>query len=118
MPPALLATAADVQARSAQPLDDEQQACAAAPLADASAIIRTKVPDMPQPPPHPAVGVVATTVLRALSTPADGLTNKTVGEVPRTAAHAGGGLYFTEDELELLRPVPPSPSGAFSIWTV
>jgi hypothetical protein len=35
----LLATLADVQARSAQPLDDEQQARAAVLLADASAII-------------------------------------------------------------------------------
>lgn len=115
---ALLATVADVQARSAQPLDDEQLARVAVLLADASAIVRTKVPDMPQPPPDTAVGVVCTAALRALATPADGLTNETVGEVSRTAAHAGGGLYFTDDELELLRPVPPSPSGVFSIWLI
>lgn len=66
----LFATVADVQARSPQPLDDEQQARAAVLLADASAIIRTKVPDMPQPPPDTAVGVVCTAVLRALATPA------------------------------------------------
>jgi hypothetical protein len=118
MPTTIFATVADVQARSVQPLDDEQQARAAVLLADASAIIRTKVPDMPQPPPDTAVGVVCTAVLRALANPADGLTTETVGEVSRTAAHAGGGLYFTDDELELLRPVPPSPSGAFSIWTI
>jgi hypothetical protein len=118
MPVTPLASVGDVQARAAQPLDDEQLARAAVLLADASAIVHTKVPDMPQPPPDTAVGVVATAVLRALATPADGLTNETVGEVSRTAAHAGGGLYFTADELELLRPVPPSPTGAFSIWTV
>jgi hypothetical protein len=116
--PAVFASVNDVQARSPQPLDADQQARAAVLLADASAIIRTRVPEMPQPPPDTAVGVVATAVLRALANPADGLTNETVGEVSRTAAHAGGGLYFTEDELELLRPVPPTPSRAFSIWTV
>lgn len=65
------------------------------------------------------MGVVSTAVIRALATPADGLSTETVGEVARTAAHAGsGGLYFTADELELLRPVPPAPRGAFTIWTV
>ncbi|MFC0434566.1 hypothetical protein [Kutzneria buriramensis] len=113
-----LATVSDVQARSPQPLDDQQQARAAVLLADASAIVQAKVPDMPQPPPDTAVGVVATAVLRALATPADGLTNESVGEVSRTSAHPGGGLYFTDDELELLRPVHPGPGGAFSIWTV
>ena len=117
MPAVPLATVADVQARSAQPLDTEQQARAGVLLADASAMIRVLVPDMPQPPPDTVVGVVTTAVLRALATPADGLTTESVGEVSRTAAHAGGGLYFTEDELALLCPVPPSPTGAFSIWT-
>ncbi len=114
----LLATVADVQARSAQLLDDEQLARAVVLLADASAIVRAKVPDMPQPPPDTAVGVVCTAVLRALATPADGLTNESVGEVSRTSAHPGGGLYFTDDELALLRPTHPEPGGAFSIWTV
>jgi hypothetical protein len=118
MPSIALATLADVQARSAQPLNDEQQARATVLLLDASAMVGTLVPDMPQPPPDTAVGVVSTAVLRALANPADGLTTETVGEVSRTAAHAGGGLYFTADELELLRPVPPAPRGAFTIWTV
>jgi hypothetical protein len=113
-----LASINDVQARAPQQLDDEQLARAGVLLADAAAIIHSRVPDMPHPPPATAVGVVCTAVLRALANPADGLTTETVGETSRTAAHPGGGLYIRDEELELLRSVPPSPSGAFSIWTV
>jgi hypothetical protein len=117
MAPTPLATVTDVQARTPQPLTDEQKARVAVLLADASAIARSKVPDMPAPPPDTAVGIICTAVLRALATPADGIESETVGDYSRTAAHSGGGLYFTADELDLLRPIPPAPRGAFSIWT-
>ncbi|GGU46784.1 hypothetical protein GCM10010178_44000 [Lentzea flava] len=47
--------------------------------------------------------------------PPEGLKDEAIGGHSRTLAHDGGGLYFTETELDLLRP---NPSGrAFSIWT-
>jgi hypothetical protein len=81
---------------------------AAVLLLDASAVVGALVPDMPQPPPDTAVGVVSMAVLRALATPSDGLSTETVGEVSRTAAHSGSATT----------PVPPAPRGAFTIWTV
>ncbi|WP_158885071.1 hypothetical protein [Amycolatopsis anabasis] len=113
-----LATVADVQARTDEALSTEQQARVAVLIADASAIIRHDVPNMPEPPPDTAVGVVCTAVLRALASPADGNASETVGGHSRTAAHAGGGLYLTDDELDRLRPPVPPPRAAFSIWTV
>ena len=70
---------------------------------------------MANPPPPTAVGVVCTAVLRALNVPADGLKEEAIGGHSRTSAHEGGGLYLTDDELDLLRPTPNG--GAFSIWT-
>jgi hypothetical protein len=114
----VLATIVDVQARHSQPLSDAEQARAAVLLADATAIAYAQVPDLPDPPPPTAVGVICTAVLRALATPADGIRSETVGGYSRTAAHEGGGLYLTDDELDLLRAPRPAPRGAFSIGTV
>lgn len=116
--PAPLATVADVQARTELQLTPEQQARTAVLVGDASAIARARVPDLSDPPPATAPGVIATAVLRALASPPDGNKSETVGGHSRTAAHEGGGLYLTEDELDLLRPPAPAPRGAFSIWTV
>ncbi|MBE1574483.1 hypothetical protein ACFORH_38800 [Amycolatopsis roodepoortensis] len=116
LPP--LATVADVRKRSEAPLTTEQEARAAVLLEDASAWVRHEVPDLSDPPPDTAPGVICTAVLRALASPADGNTSETVGGHSRTAAHAGGGLYFTEDELALLRAPVPAPRAAFTIWTV
>lgn len=113
-----LATVADVQARAENELTTVQQARAAVLLADASARVRQQVPDLPDPPPDTAPGVICTAVLRALASPPDGNASETVGGHSRTAAHAGGGLYFTNDELDLLRPPVPAPRAAFTIWTV
>lgn len=113
-----LATVADVQARTDVQLTAEQQARAAVLIADASAIVHARVPDLPDPPPATAPGVIATAVLRALASPPDGNKSETTGSHSRVAAHEGGGLYLTEDELDLLRPSPPAPRGAFSIWTI
>lgn len=115
--PVSLATVIDVQARTEVELDVAQQARAAVLIADASALARTRVPTMSSPPPETAVGVICTAVLRALATPPDGTKSETVGGYTRTAAHAGGGLYLTDEELDLLRPPPSSAGGAFSIWT-
>lgn len=71
---------------------------------------------MADPPPATAVGVIATAVLRALETPADGVRTETIGSYTRTATHDVGGLYLTERT----RP-PPSrraTTGAFRVWTV
>ena len=116
LPP--LATVADVRARADVPLTAEQEARAAVLLADASARVRQKVPDLPDPLPDTAPGVISTAVLWALASPPDGNTSETVGGHSRTAAHAGGGLYFTDDELDLLRPPVPAPRAAFTIWTL
>lgn len=113
----MLATVADVQARTDVELTPAQQARAAVLIADATALARSGVIPFPEPPPDTAVGVICTAVLRALATPPDGNASETVGGYTRTAAHAGGGLYLTEDELNLLRPPPSSAGGAFSIWT-
>jgi hypothetical protein len=112
-----LATVDDVQVRADHPLTDSERTRATVLIADATAIIYTDVPDISTPPPATAVGVVCTAVLRALSSPADGMRSETVGGHSRTVAHEGGGLYFTEDELDRLRPQRPHPRGAFSIWT-
>ncbi|MBP2320487.1 hypothetical protein JOF56_000872 [Kibdelosporangium banguiense] len=116
--PAPLATVSDVQDRAPQPLTEAERARATVLILDASAIAFSKVPDLPQPPPATAVGVICTAVLRALASPADGNKSETIGGHSRTAAHEGGGLYLTDDELDLLRAPPPEPRGAFSIWTV
>lgn len=115
--PVPLATVADVQARTDVPLTTEQQARVTVLIDDASALALARVPGLPTPPPATAVGVISTAVLRALATPPDGNASETVGGYTRTAAHAGGGLYLTDDELDLLRPPPSSAGGAFSIWT-
>lgn len=115
--PLPLATVADVQARSVVALAGEQVARAAVLISDASALARARVPTLPTPPPATAVGVICTAVLRALAAPPDGNKSETVGGYTRTAAHAGGGLYLTDDELDLLRPPPSSAGGVFSIWT-
>ncbi|MFD8494261.1 hypothetical protein [Amycolatopsis sp. NPDC059657] len=113
-----MATVADLQARTEYDLTTGQQARAAVLIADASALARARVPDLPDPPPATAPGVICTAVLRALAAPPDGNKSETVGGHSRTAAHAGGGLYLTDDELDLLRPPIPAPRGVFSIWTV
>lgn len=115
LPP--LATITDIQARTEVQLTAEQQARAAVLVGDASAIIRTRVPDLPDPPPATAPGVIATAVLRALAAPPDGNKSESVGAHSRVAAHEGGGLYLTDEELDLLRPPPAAPRGAFSIRT-
>jgi hypothetical protein len=115
--PPPLATPDDVQARADHPLTDMERVRVTVLLADATAIAYTHVPDIPTPPPPTAVGVICTAVLRALSSPPDGIRSETVGGYSRTVAHEGGGLYFTEAELDLLRPPRPQPRGAFSIWT-
>lgn len=115
--PVPLATVADVQARTDVQLTTEQQARAAVLIADATALTRSRVPDLPTPPPATAPGVICTAVLRALASPPDGNKSETVGGHTRTAAHSGGGLYLTDDELDLLRPPAPAPRAAFSIWT-
>ncbi|WP_433268168.1 hypothetical protein ACQPZF_03540 [Actinosynnema sp. CS-041913] len=115
--PIALATVADVQARTEVQLTVEQQARAAVLIGDASAVIRARVPELSDPPPATAPGVIATAVLRALASPPDGNKSESVGSHSRVAAHEGGGLYLTDDELDLLRPPPAAPRGAFSIWT-
>lgn len=55
-------------------------------------------------------------VLRALATPPRGLKDEVIGGHSRTLANdGGGGLYFTDTELDLLGPAPNG--GAFPIWT-
>lgn len=85
-------------------------------IADASALVPVRVPDLPSSHPATAPGVICTVVLRALASPPDGNTSETVGGTP-VAAHAGSGLYLTEDELELLRPRVPTPRAVFLIRT-
>lgn len=116
--PVPLATADDVQARTEQQFTPADRARVTILCADASAMARSLVPTMPVPAPATAVGVVSAVVLRALATPPEGLKNEAIGGHARTLAHEGGGLYFTRDELELLRPPATVPRGAFSIWTV
>ncbi|MGI8310675.1 Gp19/Gp15/Gp42 family protein [Saccharopolyspora hattusasensis] len=111
-----LATVDDVQARATRVLDEAERARAAVLIHDATAMAHARVPALGHPPPATAVGVIATAVLRALETPADGLTTETAGSWSRTAAHDGGGLYLTDDEIDLLRPAEPR-SAAFGIWT-
>ncbi|MBM7771731.1 hypothetical protein JOD54_001935 [Actinokineospora baliensis] len=115
--PVPLATVADVQARTDQELTPGEQARAAVFIADATALARSRVIPFPSPPPDTAVGVICTAVLRALGTPADGVKSETVGGHTRVAAREGGGLYLTDDELDLLRPAAPGRGDAFSIWT-
>lgn len=112
----LLATVDDVQARTDHQFTTDERARVAVLCADASAMARSLVPTMPVPAPATAVGVVSTAVLRALASPPEGLTEEAIGGHTRTLAHDGGGLYFTDTELTLLRPAPNA--GAFSIWTV
>ncbi|MFC5059798.1 hypothetical protein [Saccharothrix xinjiangensis] len=103
--PAPLATVADVQARTEVQLTAEQQARAAVLVGDASAIVRARVPDLPDPPPATAPGVIATAVLRALASPPDGNKSETVGGHSRTpavgiaAAAALGALKLGVDGL-------------------
>lgn len=111
-----LATVDDVQARAARPLDESERARAAVLIHDATAIVHARVPAIGHPPPATAVGVISTAVLRALETPADGLASETAGNWSRTVAHDGGGLYLTDDEIELLHSAEPR-SSAFGIWT-
>lgn len=54
--------------------------------------------------------------LRALATPPEGLREEAIGGHARTLAHDSSGLYFTPDELALLRPPIPVPHVAFSTW--
>ncbi|SDC25707.1 hypothetical protein [Actinokineospora iranica] len=115
LPP--LATVVDVQSRTDVELTQAQQARAAVLIADASALARARVVPFPDPPPETAVGVICTAVIRALAAPPDGNKSETVGGHTRVAAHEGGGLYLTDDELDLLRPAAPGGVGAFSIWT-
>jgi hypothetical protein len=111
-----LATVDDVQARTAQQLTPAERARVTILCADASAMARSLVPSMTVPAPPTAVGVVSAAVLRALATPPEGLKDEAIGGHSRTlAGDGGGGLYFTDTELDLLRPVPNC--GAFSIWT-
>ncbi|CRK55431.1 hypothetical protein [Alloactinosynnema sp. L-07] len=112
-----LATVVDVQARTDVAFTPEQQSRVAVLIADATALVHARVPGLSSPAPPTAVGVISTAVLRALATPPDGNASETIGAYTRTAAHAGGGLYLTEDELDLLRPPASSAGGAFSIWT-
>ena len=114
--PPLPATADDVQARTEQQFTPAERARVTILCADASAMARSLVPSMTVPAPPTAVGVVSAAVLRALATPPEGLKDEAIGGHSRTLAHDGGGLYFTRDELELLRPPTPVPRGAFSIW--
>ncbi|KJK50423.1 hypothetical protein UK23_10500 [Lentzea aerocolonigenes] len=113
--PIPLATVDDVQARTEQVLTPAERARVTILCADASAMARSLVPSMTVPAPATAVGVVSAAVLRALATPPEGLKDEAIGGHSRTLAHDGGGLYFTDTELDLLRPAPNG--GAFSIWT-
>ncbi|MCP3800325.1 hypothetical protein NLX83_13760 [Allokutzneria sp. A3M-2-11 16] len=118
-PPAPLASVADVLARTDQEFNDAERARIAVLCADATAIARSRVPTMPSPPPPTAVGVVAAAVLRAMDTPPENVRAEAVGGHSRTLAHEGGGLYFTDAELDLLKPVSATSNrGAWSIWTV
>ncbi|PWK83191.1 hypothetical protein C8D88_11176 [Lentzea atacamensis] len=114
--PPLLATVDDVQARTEQQFTPAERARVTVLCADASAMARSLVPSMTVPAPATAVGVVSAAVLRALATPPEGLKDEAIGGHSRTLAGDGsGGLYFTDTELDLLRPAPNG--GAFSIWT-
>jgi hypothetical protein len=116
--PVPLATVEDIQARTDHQFTADERARVAVLCTDASAMARSLVPTMTEPPPATAVGVVSAAVLRALATPPEGLKDEAIGGHSRTLAHEGGGLYFTRDELELLRSSAPGRRGAFSIWTV
>lgn len=75
----LLASVADVQARTDQEFNETDNARVAVLLGDATAMVGVLVPDMPMPPPDTAVAVIAAAVLRALATPPDGIRTETVG---------------------------------------
>lgn len=62
--------------------------------------------------------MICTAVLRAMALPPDGNKSETVGRHSHTTAHEGGGLYLTDDELDLLRPHSPPPRDTFSVWTM
>lgn len=113
-----LATVEDVQARTDVELSTAHRARVTVLIEDASALVNVRVPDLPDPPPATVTGVISTAVLRALAAPPDGNVSETVGGHSRIAAHAGGGLYLTDDELDLLRPPAPVPREAFTIWTI
>jgi hypothetical protein len=106
LPPLALAMFADLQARTEIKLSPGQETRATVLLTDASARVRQQVPDLPDPPPETAPGVVCTAVLRALASPPDGKTSETVDGHSRTVAHAGGGRYFTDAELEITNTRP------------
>ncbi|WP_143532183.1 hypothetical protein [Saccharothrix sp. ALI-22-I] len=110
--PVPLATVADVQDCTEVRLIPEQQARAAVLPADASALARARVPDLPNPPPDTAPGVIFTVVLRALTAPPDGNRSETVGGHSRVAAHEGGAL----PHRRRTRPAPATDAG--TMWRV
>ena len=84
----------DVQARTETQLTPVQRALAAVYCADASAMAHNRVPNMANPPPPTAVGVVCTAVLRALNVP---------GGVDQTSPedyHADAGDEGVDTELD------------------
>lgn len=80
-----------VQARTDVELTSEQKARAAMLIADVSTMARDRVPNLPNPPPATAPGVIRIAVLRALAHPPTGATSeRTAGTpaLPRTRAVA------------------------------
>ncbi|MFC7613262.1 hypothetical protein ACFQV2_06205 [Actinokineospora soli] len=113
-----MATVADVQARTEVQLTAEQQARAGVLVGDASAIVRARVPGSVGPAARDRAGCD-----RLGGAAGAGLAagRQQVRDGEWVLAHGrarGRGIYLTEDEPDLLRPTPPAPRGAFSIWTV
>lgn len=96
-----------------RPLTDAEQSVASALLDDAWAILNTLAPavsDLESDSPAEAVAksLVCAAVLRVMRNP-DGNKSESIDDYSftRDASVAGGGLYYSDDELELVRGVEP-----------
>lgn len=110
------ATVDDVNGRLiGRDLTDAERAKVPAYLADASAMMRSRFPNLDTDDNPNAVGVCCAMVLRVVGNP-DGKRQETIDDYSYLidSSRSAGELYITEHEAELLRPQQRSRS-AFSI---
>ena len=112
--PEAFATAAQYATTTEQNLSPAREAQVTELLAQATARIRSRLPEGYEPDPEVAKSVCIAVVQRAVRPP--GLRSKTVGRVAETYDAGSGGIYLTEEELtDLLAGWEEGSSGAYTV---